>query len=159
MSFDNFNPRHFATTYHLPSWQGGDIERPICRTGRQGWLRHALTSDPEAVQCPQCRAILAAKKAAPKPVVPVFHGEPVTPTQIIAYVAAKHGLTVDDLKGPSQLHRIAHVRQEAMWELRQRTKLSLIQIARRVGRTDHATAHHGILAHEARMAEAHEVAA
>jgi chromosomal replication initiation ATPase DnaA len=73
---------------------------------------------------------------------------------IIAAVADRHGLTVEELCGPSRCYRIAHPRQEAMWELRRRTRLSLPQIARRLNRADHTPVMHGIRAHERRIAEA-----
>lgn len=77
-----------------------------------------------------------------------------SPRQIIAEVAQRRGLTLEDLMGPSRLKRITRVRQEAMWELRQRTKLSFPQIARRLGRTNHTTALHAFRRHEERLAEA-----
>lgn len=82
-----------------------------------------------------------------------------TGRQIIAVVASNHGLTVEDMKGPSRTKHISHVRQEAMWEIRQCTKLSLPQIARLLGRTDHTTAWHGVKAHAARLAERERAAA
>lgn len=75
------------------------------------------------------------------------------PSRIIAMVAERRGLTVDDLLGPSRLRPVAYARHEAMWELRQRTKLSLPDIARRLGRKDHTTALHGVRAYEKRRQE------
>lgn len=77
----------------------------------------------------------------------------ITAKQIIRSVAEKHGMTVEVLLSESRLKRIAHARQEAMWEIRRRTKLSFPQIAERLGRKDHTTAWHGVRAHERRLAE------
>jgi len=73
-----------------------------------------------------------------------------TPSQIIAEVAAKHGLTVKEITSRNRTWRVSHPRQEAMYELYTRTKLSLPQVARKLGLTDHSTVMHGIRAHEAR---------
>lgn len=75
----------------------------------------------------------------------------VTGREILSEVAERHDVTVAQLTGPSRKKYIAHARQEAMWEMRQRTKLSSVQIARLCGRTDHTTALHGIDAHERRL--------
>lgn len=74
-----------------------------------------------------------------------------TAKQIIAHVAQRRGLTVEDLTGPGKVKRVAHARHEAMWEIRQRTTLSFPQIASRLNRKDHTTALHGVRAHEARL--------
>lgn len=78
--------------------------------------------------------------------------DPFRSSRIIAEVAAKYGLTLDELRGPSHRPREAHPRQEAMFRLRQETTLSYPEIARRLGRTDHSTAMHACRAHLARMA-------
>lgn len=72
-------------------------------------------------------------------------------SRIIAEVAHRRGLSVEEIKSRCRKRRISHARQEAMWELRQRTKLSLPQIAERLNLKDHTTARHGILAHAARL--------
>lgn len=77
---------------------------------------------------------------------------------ILAQVAQKHRLKVEDLTGPSRLRKIILARQEAMWELRQRTRLSSPQIAAKLGRKDHTTALHGVRRHEARIADTRRVA-
>lgn len=73
-------------------------------------------------------------------------------TTIIAEVAAKHGLSITELKSRDRAWRISHPRQEAMYELSKRTRMSLPAIARSLGLTDHTTVIHGIRAHEARIA-------
>lgn len=77
--------------------------------------------------------------------------EPTRPARIIAEVAARHGLSVDRLRGPSRRPEICHPRQEAMYRLRRETSLSYPAIARRLGRSDHTTAIHAERAHAARM--------
>lgn len=72
---------------------------------------------------------------------------------IIAEVAARHDLTVDELLCASIKRRFTHPRQEAMWEIRQRTRLSFPQIAEKLGRKDHTTIIHGVREHERRMAQ------
>lgn len=73
--------------------------------------------------------------------------------EIIADVAAQHRLSVAELLSPTRAFRISHARQHAMWELRQRTALSLPQIAGRLGLKDHTTVCHGLRAHERRLAK------
>lgn len=73
------------------------------------------------------------------------------PDRIVAEVAERHGLTRKELCSADRHRPIAHARQEAMWELRRRTKLSLTQIAHRVGVKDHTSVLHGIRVHQARM--------
>lgn len=84
----------------------------------------------------------------------IFVGARPLPNDIIREVAQRHGLTFDDLLSQSRVRPLAHARQEAMWELRQRTRLSYPQIARRLNRTDHTTALQGARRHAQRMAEA-----
>lgn len=86
-------------------------------------------------------------------------GRTVTGREIIAQVAQRRDVTVADITGPSRKRHIAYARQEAMWEMRQRTKLSYPQIAHICGRTNHTTAIHAVKAVEKRLAEAQERAA
>ena len=80
-----------------------------------------------------------------------------TKAQIKASVAADWDLTVADLEGPSQKHRIAHPRQEAMWRMRQvrrpsgEHRYSLFEIGQCLGGRDHTTVRFGIAAHQARL--------
>lgn len=79
-----------------------------------------------------------------------------TPAQIIAEVAAKHGLTVGRLKSRERIRDVSWPRQEAMWRLQRwrapgrEFRLSLTQIAARVGVGDHTTVLRCIKAHEGR---------
>lgn len=75
-------------------------------------------------------------------------------TAIIAEVAEKHGVTVKQLLGHRTDRAVAWPRQEAMWELRQRTSMSYPQIGRKFGR-DHSTAIWACRQHEKRMEEGH----
>lgn len=75
-----------------------------------------------------------------------------TAKTIVRQVAAEHGLTLEELTGPSSVKPISRARHEAMWRLRQETKLSAMQIARALGRTDHTTALWGIRRHAKRIA-------
>jgi len=76
---------------------------------------------------------------------------PVSAKDIIAAVAQKNGLTVEEMLAARRKKKLAHARQEAMWEIRQRTKLSLPQIAHRMRLKDHTTVLHGVRRHEERM--------
>lgn len=82
----------------------------------------------------------------------------ITAAEIIAEVADRNGLTVAELKAHTRARRITGPRQEAMYELRRRTTLSLVQIARRLGLKDHATVLYGIQVHERRLAASVEKA-
>lgn len=72
--------------------------------------------------------------------------------RIIAEVAERHGLTAAHLIGRQLIRAVVLARQEAMWELRQRTKLSTPQIGHLLGDRDHSTVLHGAKAHRARAA-------
>lgn len=76
---------------------------------------------------------------------------PVFPGDIIKEVAARHGLTIDEIKSQNRSRRIAWPRQEAMYELRTHTRLSYPAIARFLGLSDHTTALHGVNAHKRRL--------
>lgn len=86
-------------------------------------------------------------------------GRRVTGREILAHVASRHGLTVEEMLAACRKQKLAHARQEAMWEIRQRTKLSLPQIARLMGLKDHTTICHGLKRHEERQAQAQAEAA
>lgn len=66
-------------------------------------------------------------------------------------VAASYGLTVAELKGASQQHRIAHPRQLAMWLARRHTGRSAAEIGRLFGDRDHTTVLHAFRAVDARL--------
>jgi chromosomal replication initiation ATPase DnaA len=72
---------------------------------------------------------------------------------IIAEVAARHGVTIEALKGPDRFRNIARVRQEAMWLMWRTGRYSRYQIGQFLGGRDHSTIRHGVLAHERRLAK------
>lgn len=74
-----------------------------------------------------------------------------TGREIIAEVAERHKLTPADLRGPCRRRAISWPRQEAMWELQQRTRLSTPQIGDLLGGRDHTTVLHGLKRHKERM--------
>lgn len=88
------------------------------------------------------------------PLLTYGFGSPLRPTprQIVEAVAIKNGLTRAEIMSKSRYRSIVYPRQEAMWQLRRQTRLSLPQIARHVGVKDHTTVLHGVRAHEKRMA-------
>ena len=77
-----------------------------------------------------------------------------TMADIVARVAAEHGLSVKDIKGNSLRKKHTMPRQQAMWEIAQQERWSLTGVGRFLGGRDHTTVLHGIRAHERRLAEA-----
>jgi chromosomal replication initiation ATPase DnaA len=69
---------------------------------------------------------------------------------IMQDVAERHGLTVDDIKSPSRVHRIVVARQETYYLLRE-AGYSYPQIGRFCGGRDHSSALHGTLKHEVKL--------
>lgn len=69
---------------------------------------------------------------------------------IIARVAENTGIPLDAILGPRRTKAVCRARDQAVWELRQKTRLSLPQIGR-VFTRDHTTAINSIRNHEARM--------
>lgn len=80
-----------------------------------------------------------------------------TPLQIIEQVARRNDLSSKDLRSDSRRRKVAYARQEAMWELRQRTTLSLPRIGYFFGR-HHATVIYGLRKFEERLAALQEAA-
>lgn len=70
---------------------------------------------------------------------------------ILAAVSATHGVTVDQIIGTGKTIPVAIARQDAMWRLKNETKMSLPQIGLALGGRDHTTILHGIRKHEERM--------
>ena len=68
---------------------------------------------------------------------------------IVEEVAAPHGVTVEDVLGPSRSRPLVRPRQEAMYRVYDETSLSLLEIGRRFNR-DHTTVLHAVQAHAAR---------
>ncbi len=70
-------------------------------------------------------------------------------------MAAYHGVSVTQLRGPDRARSVSHPRQHFMWVARQhivgdRHRWSLPEIGRFLGGRDHTTVLHGVRAHEAR---------
>lgn len=76
---------------------------------------------------------------------------------VLADVAEKHGLSVQQLRGKTRKRNIAWARQEAMWRIRQiknddgTPRYSLPQIGAYCGGRDHTTVIHALRRHEDRM--------
>lgn len=73
-----------------------------------------------------------------------------TMRQLAQQVADEHGLTLDDLTGPSRTDTIVRARQEAMAVIRANTRFSFPQIGRFFNR-DHTTVIYSVRAYEARQ--------
>lgn len=73
-----------------------------------------------------------------------------TMREIASEVAHRHGLTLEDLKGPSRRQEISQPRQEAMALMCAERRWSLPQIGRFFGGRDHTTVIHGVRAHQRR---------
>ena len=70
---------------------------------------------------------------------------------IAIQVAAKHGLTVDEMRSDRRSRAVVVARHEAWWRSREETLNSLPQIGRYFNR-DHSTIMHGIAMHAERLA-------
>jgi chromosomal replication initiator protein len=72
--------------------------------------------------------------------------------RIKSEVATKHGVTAGEIDGIRRAAHIVAARQEAMWRVKNETKLSYPEIGRRFGDKDHTTVIWAVRQHEARMA-------
>lgn len=72
--------------------------------------------------------------------------------KIALSVAAKHGVTIDDLLSSRRAHPLPLARQEAMWRMRNETTHAMPSIGKCLNR-DHTTVIYGIRRHEERMAK------
>jgi hypothetical protein len=70
---------------------------------------------------------------------------------IIAEIAQNRGVSVVNVIGPSRAHAICKIRDEVCFELRMRTRLSLPQIGRLMGKRDHSSIHWAIKRHAKRI--------
>lgn len=80
------------------------------------------------------REALGVTQPRPAPIVPL--------RRILKRVAARHGLTQDELTGPSRTKSVALPRQISMYLARRLTKQSLHEIGRQLGDRDHTTVLH-----------------
>jgi len=62
---------------------------------------------------------------------------------IVKLVALKHGVSVEDMRGPSRVTKISHARQEAMALMHGHCGMSLPEVGRKFDR-DHTTVLHAI---------------
>lgn len=174
---------HFAATYYLPSWQGGNVTRPLCHKGRCGHGTGDITAaDAGEVTCGDCLTLMEGRalpeKPAPaprkrqpyvrierqplppRPVVPLVLTPQIdrgpTMPEIAALVAKARGLTMEELRGESRKWEFAHPRQEAMWLMR-RAGRTTTQIGKFFGR-DHSTVVHAEQAYAGRMSTQQEAA-
>lgn len=77
----------------------------------------------------------------------------ITMREIAVAVAQRHGVTLDQLRGPQRQKYLSVARQEAMWTMYRTGRFSNGQIAAFLGDRDHTTVIHGRRAHEARLAQ------
>lgn len=76
---------------------------------------------------------------------------PLSAQRIARSVAKAHNMSFKEMVSPRRHRSIVRARQQAMWEIRKHTKLSLPQIGRMLGDLDHTTVLHGIRQHGKRM--------
>lgn len=76
-----------------------------------------------------------------------------TAAEIMLQVASRYDMTVEEMLQATRQKRFAQARQEAMWEIRQRTGHSLPWIASKMRLKDHTTILWGIRRHAERLAE------
>jgi hypothetical protein len=96
-------------------------------------------------------------RRAPRVVLSLWKGEiivnpqPITMREIAEDVAYRHGVSVDDLTGPSRAKMHTGPRQEAMWMMSKAKRWSLPRIGQFFGDRDHTTVLHGVRRHEQRL--------
>jgi hypothetical protein len=94
--------------------------------------------------------------AAPAPVVETKQSFQTAADMIIREVAAKHGLTLAEIKATRRKVKIVDARYEVFFRLSKETSMSLPMIGKKLGGYDHTTVLHGIRMHEKRMAEGYK---
>ena len=90
------------------------------------------------------------------PLAPAWKSAPPRPTMaaIAERVAEKHGVSVEDIKGPRRFPHLARPRHEAMHEMYATGLWSFEQIARFFGGRDRTGVRGAILSHAQRLAAA-----
>jgi chromosomal replication initiator protein len=91
----------------------------------------------------------------PDPVVQVILSEPIPLTstqQILQEVAEKHGITVQDLKGPCRRLKYALPRHEAAYRIVKELGFSLPKTGRVLGKRDHTTILNSVRKYEKKLA-------
>ena len=84
---------------------------------------------------------------------PTFTAMGITMRELVADVAAKHGLDVEDILGYEKTREACLARDEAIWVCRKRTRYSFPRIARFFSNRDHTTAYYSFQRHEARLSQ------
>lgn len=119
---------------HLPPRPDSALPKPqevLARVeGKRDWM--LLTDEAKEVY----------RESHPAP--PPFRAE-----SIIASVSRKHGFSVADMKSPRRERGLVRARNEAAWELKRQTTLSLPQIGKKLGNRDHTTIIYAISRHQA----------
>jgi len=90
----------------------------------------------------------------PEPVIEVILSKPMPLTstqQILKEVAEKHGVTVEDLKGPCRRLKYALPRHEAAYRIVKELGFSLPKTGRVLGKRDHTTILNSVRKHAKRM--------
>lgn len=96
-------------------------------------------------------------EAAPREALSLWRGviriEPskLTMAAIAVEVAERHGVSVDELRGPQLRRQVTRARQEAMALIYATGRFSNSQIGRFMGGRDHTTVLHGRRSHAARV--------
>jgi chromosomal replication initiator protein len=86
----------------------------------------------------------SVENALPAPAIEPAAPSKLEPRQVQEAVAARLGISIDELLSPSRTARIARARQLAMYLTRELTDLSLPAIAQAFNRRDHTTVLHAI---------------
>jgi hypothetical protein len=90
----------------------------------------------------------------PEPIIEVILSEPIPITstqQILKEVAEKHGITIQDLKGPCRRLKYALPRHEAAYRIVKELGFSLPKTGRVLGKRDHTTILNSVRKHAKRM--------
>lgn len=77
--------------------------------------------------------------------------EPPRWRKIIAEVAEKHHVSIQDITSRRRDHPSVLARQEAAWRIRHETPLSLPNIGKRLGGLDHTTILYSVRKHQSRI--------
>ena len=105
-------------------------------------------------QVPKPAAVSTVAEVEPEPDDDVVvYISPIRWKQIVHEVAQKHGMSVVELISRRRNNKIILARHEVFYRLRQETRMSFPDIARRMGGWGHTTVMHGAARHEQRMKE------
>lgn len=105
------------------------------------------------------REIFELGLAPTRRVLSLVKGEMVIPTgrvplgRLASVVAAHHGVTVEDMRGPRKFVRFFWARSELAWIAHRQRGISLNRVGAFLNQADHTSALNGMRAHEARLFE------